>query len=405
MQFLQALPIPSREPVQLEFVPIVAATIPAQLANTLIKQLCTAYPLANLKHLKRVRKPDSSPSLSIILCAGTDLPKQPQTVAAWADCQETQPCPLDCLPDNLAQLVQTHELQPTLVGVPAHAPHTRDQWQAWSQVWPITWKIPDQAVTLPTVSQSDQVYFEQHMAAALRLASEQSCSNAALIVDPTTGSIMAQAVSNPSHPLDHAAMVAIRAAAARDRQLWPKAAVVPTAEKDEVRTDDTGEGATSIASDREATVRGQAEEGGTTGSEAACQPGGAECEGIPGPGGREEDGQASQKRPRLQGSDACASDGGQESSGPQPLQGSVTTAAAGERPYMCTGYDCFLVQEPCIMCAMGLVHSRLQRVVYCRPDPSFGALGGRCRLHAQRSLNHHYTVFHLPLKAEQSQQH
>lgn len=57
----------------------------------------------------------------------------------------------------------------------------------------------------------------------------------------------------------------------------------------------------------------------------------------------------------------------------------------------------FLPQEPCAMCAMALVHSRVRRVVYCLPDPRFGALGSRYRLHGQRSLNHHYLVFRLPL--------
>lgn len=49
------------------------------------------------------------------------------------------------------------------------------------------------------------------------------------------------------------------------------------------------------------------------------------------------------------------------------------------------------------MCAMALVHARLRRVIFCRADPSRGALGGSFKLHAERSLNHHYSVFRLPL--------
>ena len=52
------------------------------------------------------------------------------------------------------------------------------------------------------------------------------------------------------------------------------------------------------------------------------------------------------------------------------------------------------------MCAMALVHSRLRRVVFCKPDFQHGALGGSFKLHAERSLNHHYSVFHLPLRCE-----
>uniref|UniRef100_A0A1D1ZQ58 CMP/dCMP-type deaminase domain-containing protein n=1 Tax=Auxenochlorella protothecoides TaxID=3075 RepID=A0A1D1ZQ58_AUXPR len=66
-------------------------------------------------------------------------------------------------------------------------------------------------------------------------------------------------------------------------------------------------------------------------------------------------------------------------------------------PYLCTGYDVYLAVEPCIMCAMALVHSRARRVIFCDADAAGGALGGTggLRLQAERSLNHHYHVYHL----------
>jgi tRNA-specific adenosine deaminase 3 len=45
---------------------------------------------------------------------------------------------------------------------------------------------------------------------------------------------------------------------------------------------------------------------------------------------------------------------------------------------------------------MGLVHSRLKRVVFAVCDNINGALSGPSgirRLHGVRSLNHHYSVF------------
>uniref|UniRef100_A0A0A9DVQ9 CMP/dCMP-type deaminase domain-containing protein n=1 Tax=Arundo donax TaxID=35708 RepID=A0A0A9DVQ9_ARUDO len=65
------------------------------------------------------------------------------------------------------------------------------------------------------------------------------------------------------------------------------------------------------------------------------------------------------------------------------------------RPYLCTGYDIYLVWEPCTMCAMALVHHRFKRVFYAFPNPVTGALGGVYRLHGERSLNHHYSVFRI----------
>ncbi|GJN27621.1 hypothetical protein PR202_gb15660 [Eleusine coracana subsp. coracana] len=63
--------------------------------------------------------------------------------------------------------------------------------------------------------------------------------------------------------------------------------------------------------------------------------------------------------------------------------------------YLCTRFDIYLVWEPCAMClfacrcAMALVHQRFKRVFFT------GALGGVYRLHGERSLNHHYTVFRI----------
>ncbi|XP_053116263.1 probable inactive tRNA-specific adenosine deaminase-like protein 3 [Hemicordylus capensis] len=61
-------------------------------------------------------------------------------------------------------------------------------------------------------------------------------------------------------------------------------------------------------------------------------------------------------------------------------------------PYICTGYDMYLTREPCAMCAMALVHSRIERVFYGVPSPQ-GALGTKHHIHSRRDLNHRYEVF------------
>ncbi|XP_030078147.1 tRNA-specific adenosine-34 deaminase regulatory subunit ADAT3 isoform X2 [Microcaecilia unicolor] len=71
-------------------------------------------------------------------------------------------------------------------------------------------------------------------------------------------------------------------------------------------------------------------------------------------------------------------------------------------PYICTGFDLYITREPCIMCAMALVHSRIQRVFYGAPSPD-GALGSRYKIHTQKDLNHHFQVFRGILE-EQCQQ-
>lgn len=61
-------------------------------------------------------------------------------------------------------------------------------------------------------------------------------------------------------------------------------------------------------------------------------------------------------------------------------------------PYLCTGYFVYATREPCIMCAMALIHSRAKRVFYGAVGNS-GGLGSLCKIHTVKDLNHHYEVF------------
>ncbi|EKU22617.1 trna-specific adenosine deaminase subunit tad3, partial [Nannochloropsis gaditana CCMP526] len=53
-----------------------------------------------------------------------------------------------------------------------------------------------------------------------------------------------------------------------------------------------------------------------------------------------------------------------------------------EDQYLCTGLDAYMTHEPCVMCAMALVHSRIRRVFYCLPCPEEGALESHFGVHA-----------------------
>jgi tRNA(Arg) A34 adenosine deaminase TadA len=67
--------------------------------------------------------------------------------------------------------------------------------------------------------------------------------------------------------------------------------------------------------------------------------------------------------------------------------------------YLCSGHDLFLTHEPCIMCAMGVLHSRFKRVFYALPQPSCGALGSAYQLHLNKHVNHHFQVFRVTAPA------
>eukprot|EP00252_Welwitschia_mirabilis_P009461 TRINITY_DN22047_c0_g1_i2.p1 TRINITY_DN22047_c0_g1~~TRINITY_DN22047_c0_g1_i2.p1 ORF type:complete len:323 (+),score=62.23 TRINITY_DN22047_c0_g1_i2:151-1119(+) len=67
------------------------------------------------------------------------------------------------------------------------------------------------------------------------------------------------------------------------------------------------------------------------------------------------------------------------------------------KPYLCTGFDAYVLREPCAMCAMALVHQRVRRVFYGIPNSRTGALGSVSRLHGEKSLNHHYSVYQMKI--------
>mmetsp|Transcript_11766 Transcript_11766/g.21422 ORF Transcript_11766/g.21422 Transcript_11766/m.21422 type:complete len:308 (+) Transcript_11766:75-998(+) len=82
----------------------------------------------------------------------------------------------------------------------------------------------------------------------------------------------------------------------------------------------------------------------------------------------------------------------------------ATQQAGAKRPhpdddYLCCECEVVTTHEPCVMCAMALVHSRVRLVAFQVSDPEFGGLGGRISLHTCQSLNHQIRVLQCSVDA------
>lgn len=65
--------------------------------------------------------------------------------------------------------------------------------------------------------------------------------------------------------------------------------------------------------------------------------------------------------------------------------------------YLCLNYDVYSTHEPCSMCSMALIHSRIKRFIFLKPMPKTGTLRpesgkGLC-MHSNKLLNSKYEVF------------
>jgi tRNA-specific adenosine deaminase 3 len=61
--------------------------------------------------------------------------------------------------------------------------------------------------------------------------------------------------------------------------------------------------------------------------------------------------------------------------------------------YICTNLDVYLTQEPCLMCATALLHSRVEGIFYLNPNPTRGVLESNLKLHCLDKINHRFEVF------------
>lgn len=66
-----------------------------------------------------------------------------------------------------------------------------------------------------------------------------------------------------------------------------------------------------------------------------------------------------------------------------------------EQQYYCQNLYVFTVKEPCFMCAMALVHSRIDRLYFINLNNFDGAITSKLKIIDYESLNHSYLCYKL----------
>jgi tRNA-specific adenosine deaminase 3 len=61
--------------------------------------------------------------------------------------------------------------------------------------------------------------------------------------------------------------------------------------------------------------------------------------------------------------------------------------------YLLTSRVLFTTHEPCIMCSMALLHSRVKGIFYIYPMPQTGGCGGLACIPALKGVNHRYGIW------------
>ncbi|KAL0122499.1 hypothetical protein PUN28_007305 [Cardiocondyla obscurior] len=279
--------------------------------------------------------------------------------------------------------------------VPAKAPRTKLQASEASKTWPVNFH-PDQMVEslidgsvfdegcLDAIERVMALVIE---AAKLEAVGDERCTGAAAIVDPEDGRILAVAAARiDKHPMWHAAMLAVDLVARlHGGGAWKLIDEKSNEAKGRTQytfDDEETESVENRGLERLRSIKRRYEE-----ETPLCYPVSL----------------ASLQLPTQTSFEAQVARKGRKDNGARtesPKRGENDNSAKKSGPYLCTGYWAFLLTEPCSLCAMALLHSRIARIFYGTANRDAGVLGSKAILHTLPGLNHRYRVWSGILEQE-----
>ncbi|XP_068683198.1 probable inactive tRNA-specific adenosine deaminase-like protein 3 isoform X1 [Montipora foliosa] len=316
--------------------------------SELIRKLNDTFPLNKYGHLKRVRcvKAEKDSVIQIILCVKEGNLNSDVTLRELLEQK-------DIKTDTLGQ--------PFVVQVAKHQPLTREQFTQASTCWPVNFhedKYISKVLKGELFSDTDVHFIEKYMRMAINAAKKsdsQEFAAGAIIVNPQTNHPIAVShdLRCTGHPLQHAVMLCIDLVAHwQSSGAWQLNCQV-------ISGTWTLKDSCQGRKKQNLNLVDDDSFNGCNSSDSRTLP-------------HDEDSFSSNK--------ACNLPSG-------------TEKKCNSQPYLCTGYDLYVTREPCVMCAMALLHSRIRRVFYGCSDNVMGALGSRYKIHTQTGLNHHFEVF------------
>lgn len=274
-----------------------------------------------------------------------------------------------------------------ILKVPARRVKTKAQATRASNIWPLNFH-PDPNIeclidgSIFTEHQLNLI--ERYMnvaveAAKLEAVGDQNCNGSAVIVDPEDGRILAIAASKiDQHPMWHAAMLVVDLVAKlQGGGAWKLESKFEQSNDNSETIDSTDKIENYVT--REINIKRKYVE------EAPLY--------YP----------TSLTKINLPKEESLASSAirrGRRNNNSTHKSGQTATNTEKCGPYLCTGYWAFLLMEPCPLCAMALLHSRVLRIFYGISNKTTGVLGTKTILHAVPGLNHRYQVWSGVLEQE-----
>lgn len=279
--------------------------------------------------------------------------------------------------------------------VPAKAPRTKLQASEASKIWPVNFH-PDQTIE----SLIDGSIFDEDClhaiegimslvieAARLETVGDDCCTGAAAIVDPEDGRILAVAAARiDRHPMWHAAMLAVDLIARlHGGGAWELSECEETKGQTDVVDEENGRTDQNASSEDQNLKRLRRIKRRYEEETPLCYPRSL----------------SSLQFPIQTSLETQVARKGRRNNGVKIEKHKDCEDNAKKcGPYLCTGYWAFLLMEPCPLCAMALLHSRVVRIFYGTANRRVGVLGSKAILHTVPGLNHRYRVWSGILERE-----